>query len=280
MKSRILVIVFAISVFSGLFCGCYTNQFGSYYEDSKISYLESEINHEKRDVEELKSKLIPDYSVDIKRMEKLSDSLANAITRDTLNERESLRYLYEDNQSHLYELKSAFAAFGNNAKIQDEILKKEKRIKELETFHESIINEYISYNGVPKEITRYEAEARSMANDLRRQEMVLKKVENNLGQSKNDASSEDKGLKIIVENNYGADITFMICPIDGGEQTAVCLASKKMTEINLIPGKYIVSTYAGGRQIGEPRNLSVDGTIRNYKGKACYNFICMSASLY
>lgn len=69
---------------------------------------------------------------------------------------------------------------------------------------------------------------------------------------------QTKGFKGILLNKYGYEIMFRFCPLDGGQEKSVLLASGKWQEDWLVPGKYLVRFIRGGEDIFPSQILHVN----------------------
>lgn len=141
----------------------------------------------------------------------------------------------------------------------------------LQARRDSIIFGFITSNDVPRELTPKEFDARSRGNVVRRQELVLGKIEANISES----AINPSGLKVIVANEYWLPITFKFEPLDGGERFSINLPPRGKEYVFLIPGRYLVRYLNGGKEICLPVELNLDGSKHNYRGEYYFGYVYM-----
>ena len=113
------------------------------------------------------------------------------------------------------------------------------------------------YN-IPREMSCITKRRRERSNVIRRQELVLSKIEGNLNSTVNPGVSEG-GYKVIFDNKYSLNTTFILLGVDGGQRLAVSLAGKTKERHYILPGRYVVEYYVAGRKMNEVGRLTIDG---------------------
>ncbi len=160
--------------------------------------------------------------------------------------------------------------------IRNEINRKKEQIADLQKYRDNIFLSFTLTREVPKEASRREIKLRQRGNYLRRQELVIEKVEANLSSvNPSNLSATNGGYKVIVANDYVMPVTFIITPIDGGEDKTIVIDPFKKINIYLLPGKYSVSTLNGSSQSCADKQLTINGSTHIFKGEECFNFIYM-----
>jgi hypothetical protein len=152
--------------------------------------------------------------------------------------------------------------------IQD----KKTRVEELQGRRNEIFDRATSVE-IPGEVSPCELRKRSRGNYLRREEVVLSKVEGNLTVVQ--PSGLKAGYKVIVSNEYYMPTTFLITPVNGGDKTSLLLDQDRRETIFLTPGSYTVTFLNGGNPIGRSAVFNIDGSVHNYKGEECFAFVYM-----
>lgn len=127
------------------------------------------------------------------------------------------------------------------------------------------------YN-VPREMSCITKRRRERSNVIRREELVLSKIEGNLNSTVNPGVSEG-GYKVIFDNKYSLNTTFILLGVDGGQRLAVSLAPKTKERHYVLPGIYLVEAYVSGRKVGQARRLTVDGEAHSYETEPCFGFV-------
>lgn len=125
-------------------------------------------------------------------------------------------------------------------------------------------------NSIPREMRVITKNRRQRSNIVRREELVLSKIEGNIKQVK--AESSEGGYKIIFDNQYSLNTTFILRGVDGGQRLSVSVAPKTKERHNVIPGNYLVEYYVGGRKSSTVSKLTVDGEIHYYETEPCFGF--------
>lgn len=144
------------------------------------------------------------------------------------------------------------------------------KLSSLQARRDSIIFGFITGNDVPRELQPRELDARLRGNVIRRQELVLGKIETNMSET-----ATSPGLKVIVANDYWLPVTFKFEPLDGGEKISINISSGRKEYLSLIPGQYLVHYLNGGKEISRPAVLNLDGSKHNYQGEHCFGYVYM-----
>lgn len=152
------------------------------------------------------------------------------------------------------------------------ILDKKDRVEELQNRRNQIFDQITSAE-IPGEVSPCELRKRNRSNNLRRQEVVLEKVEGSLAVIQ--PSGLKAGYKVIVSNEYYMPTTFLITPVNGGDKTSLLLDQDRRETIFLAPGSYTVTFLNGGNPIGRSAVFNIDGSVHNYKGEECFAFVYM-----
>ena len=161
--------------------------------------------------------------------------------------------------------------YSDKVEIKQRIAEIKVQIYDLAKLKDKISLDYISSSGIPDELTSLEETRRHRSNAVKREAMVMAKINKNLSSS--DATAD--GYKVILDNQYYMPITFAFYPLNGGERTAFNLESGKKATVYLLPGTYEVTFLSGGTQIGTSQHLTIDGQKRIYQGEECFNFAYM-----
>jgi hypothetical protein len=128
---------------------------------------------------------------------------------------------------------------------------------------------------IPREMRVITKNRRQRSNVVRREELVLSKIESNLNQSVIPTSTEG-GYKIIFDNQYSLNTTFILRGVNGGSKLAVSIAPKQKERHYVIPGNYLVEYYVGGRKLSTVSKLTVDGEVAYYESEPCFGFVYKS----
>lgn len=160
--------------------------------------------------------------------------------------------------------------------VRNEIDRKKQKIADLQNERDNIFLSFATTRELSKEASRREVKLRQRGNYLRRQELVLEKVEANLSSiDPSDLLGTDRGYKVIVANDYTMTVTFVIRPVDGGEGKSVVVTPREKVNVYLVPGRYLVSTLSGSAAAYTDKQLTIDGSTHIFKGEDCFNFIYM-----
>jgi hypothetical protein len=127
---------------------------------------------------------------------------------------------------------------------------------------------------VPTEVNRVDYKQRERSYDLRRSDLVLTKIEQNINSAISPGGQEG-GYKVIFDNMYIEPVDFKVFRISGEQYTSVMIDPGVRRTKYLLPGKYYVQFYVSGKQSGAPRPLTIDGKTYDYKGESCFNFAYM-----
>jgi hypothetical protein len=182
-----------------------------------------------------------------------------------IEEKESILGSLEKN------LADSTMTYSDKVEIRQRIAEIKVQIYDLAKLKDKIALDYISSSGIPDELTPSEKIRRQIANIVKREAMVIAKINKNL--SSTEATAD--GYKVILDNQYYMPITFAFSSLNGGERTAFNLESGKKATVYLLPGTYEVTFLSGGTQIGIAQKMTIDGQKRVYQGEECFNFAYM-----
>lgn len=125
---------------------------------------------------------------------------------------------------------------------------------------------------VPKELSIYHKNRRSRANVIRREELVLSKIEANISQSIEGGVAES-GYKVIFDNKYSLNVTFILKSLDGSQRFAISLAPRTKERHYILPGRYQVECIISGRRFKDVSYLNIDGQQHFYETEPCFGFV-------
>ena len=134
----------------------------------------------------------------------------------------------------------------------------------------------IPSNNMPREMNVITKNRRQRANVVRREELVLSKIETNLAVAVEPNSGEYSGYKVIFDNKYGLSTTFILRGLDGGEKLAVSISPRTKEVHHVLPGRYIVEYHVNGRRLEKTKTLTIDGQRHFYESEPCFGFVYMS----
>jgi len=274
MKASAFFVVLAAIMFGG----CTSSQFGSRQADNQVAVLEQEIRDTQKEVSGMESRLMPTFSTEIKSVQRDLDSSRSkmwdsAFAASPAGKTMAAHIAREEDR--LVDLKKLSFAARNDSIIEKQIAVKRQKINDLRQNREAIVERYTESTSVPTEISSTELHDRQRSFVIRREEMVLRKVECNISSADMTLRNRD-GYKVILDNQYGESIDFVISPVDGGENKSVVLDPQKRQTVYLLPGTYSVDFLSGGRFVGDRRIMHIDGILHIYKGEECFNFAYMS----
>lgn len=147
---------------------------------------------------------------------------------------------------------------------------------ELQEQRQNLINRWTApSNNMPKEISVFSKNRRQRANVVRREELVLSKIETNLSAVEPNAG-EYGGYKVIFDNKYGLNTTFVLRGLDGGERLAISLGPRTKEVHHVLPGRYVIEYHVNGRRLEATRPLTIDGQRHFYESEPCFGFVYMS----
>lgn len=174
----------------------------------------------------------------------------------------------------------------DRGEAQSDIATKKAKIAGLERERETIFLKYATSVNVPKELSARELRRRERTNVLRREDMVISKIEANIASTSTSATSmsvdpastpaTQAGYKIILVNDHVLPTNFIISPVNGGEGKGVLLGSLKKSITYLIPGRYLVTFQQSGETKGLPQILNVTGEVKIINGESCFGYAYMS----
>jgi hypothetical protein len=127
---------------------------------------------------------------------------------------------------------------------------------------------------IPTEVRRVSYNRRDRSYDLRRDELVLAKVEQNINSAISPGAPEG-GYKVIFDNQYIEPVNFVLRSLNSSVRKAIMISPGVRQTKYLLPGKYVVEFYVSGRLSGAPRPLTIDGQTSDYQGETCFGFVYM-----
>jgi|GEM_PF-3508743 hypothetical protein len=271
-KIVVITMILAIAAVAG------TNAYGqrTAQERKQDRVLKREINRTEKDIKEMKRKMGPDNSL---RIETLKEEV-KVLKNDFLNtgepvQKNQISQMIKVRENELISLENKIADRG---KLEEELEVLEEKSSDLQLEKNTKLYYYVTNTDIPREVAAHTETRRKRGNNLRREELVLKKIENNLSSIMNG----EGGLKVILKNDYNLPSTFYIYPTDGGEETSESLeksgaknsvgAPTDRKVIYLIPGIYSVACRRGSEQIRHLGILTIDGQKRGFRGEDCCNF--------
>lgn len=258
-------------------------------EKEQIYLLERQIKKDQRKLAQLERQRKPDYTQMIENLRIEIDSLDNELaTVNSVRRENEINLLIISLKDKKRRLERKMVGVDNSF-VDFQIDHVQKQIIDLQNQRDLIFMRYSTTTDIPKEVSQSTVRKRERGNTLRREEMVISKMEINLKESTLDSGYDKRnysivpkdkkvGYKVIIDNEYWRPITFEFVPKDGGEYYSVNVRptkNGKFTEIYLLPGMYDVHYKNGGTDICLPRVMHIDGVIRNYQGVDCFNYAWM-----
>jgi len=254
----------------------------SHQQRKQLDMLEEEITREKIALVKLEGSLYPDYSQKITALQAENDSVKQIVPpADSIAAAKralETRLLVEKNQKQIIHLTTASAEAYKNAEIEAKIAEKKNKIRVLEEQRDRIFFSAATTDEIPREMNHCTTRRRHNANHIRREELVIQKVENTLNGQSGQAITpvaDSAGFMVILHNDYALPIQFSIAGINGGDKKSYVLRKGEKTKVYLIPGQYMVTFLRGGNTIGHPVVLTIDGSVHNYMGEDCFGFAYM-----
>ncbi len=135
-------------------------------------------------------------------------------------------------------------------------------------------------NSIPREMRVVTKNRRLRANTIRREELVLTKIESNLeGSQIIRPLPQGAGYQIILDNKSPHLVTFMLKGISGGESVSFTLGPRTKERHSVLPDVYLVEFYMNGRKIqsAELSKMTIDGQVRYYEGEPVFGYAYKSA---
>jgi len=242
---------------------------------NQLSWLDREMSQLKVERAKLESKIKPDYAVQITTLQAQIDSLesTNDITQaNNLEKRiDQKKALLE-----IYQKKAAKA--GNNDLLNWQIGQIDVKLDQLQADYDKIFTSVTTDENPPKEIGQRTLNRRQRGFVGRRGELVLSKIENNLGAVDPALGVSDAGYLILLQNDNQNVVTFDFCPLDGGDKTSVTMSGESTDTTYLLPGRYAVTTLLNGKKLWPADCLIVDGTVKELFEKKCFGYAFMPAN--
>lgn len=251
-----LVVTFSSSVFSQ------TN-----HEKRQLSILESEIDKTQSELVKLEKEFQNEKKMEIFELKKqIRNTQRNANPRvaTDFNQPDLAKAEIENLNSKIDSIDLVISTFEIDMKIDD--------LENLQAKRTEMIDAWVKpENSIPKEMRASTKNRRQRSNVVRREELVLSKIESNINQQVAPASSGG-GYKIIFDNQYSLNTTFVLKGIDGGQRLAVSVAPRTKERHFVVPGNYLVEYYVGGRKSPSVTKLTVDGETHYYETEPCFGF--------
>lgn len=252
-------------------------------DQQKIDDIAYAISQKRAEIARIDARLINlvDYSAAIKAVSFEIDSLL--LSKPETETGQKLQKI-EVNQkmSALNVLLKKQKTFGKYAgkKVERDALT--VQIAQLETQKNAIFQTYITDTKVPKELSPKELRMRDRGFDARHQDLTANREERIESYSAKSAGltfqklknnpvlGDTLSLKGIISNQYVVPVAFKFTPLDGGESKTLLVGPGKVIEESLVPGKYQVTFWNGGRQIGQPSTFTVNAVVTSYDGAPCH----------
>jgi hypothetical protein len=232
--------------------------------EKEISKVEKEVLEMERSLEKDKNEYLFTLKKELKEVKQISDP-SNAKDAETVKWGKKR---IEEINSEIDSTQSIYSSFSLDLKRQ--------KLGNLQDRREEMIASWTSSGyKIPREMTILTHNRRLRANEVRREELVLSKIENNINQEISPASSEG-GYKVIFDNKYSLTTTFILKGVDGGQRMAVALSGKTKERHHVIPGQYFVEYIVGGRKLSTVSKLTVDGEKHWYESEPCFGFVYKS----
>lgn len=250
-------------------------------QSKQIRALDQQISRLKLEKIRLERKIQPDYAEQIKSLNSEIKSLEikaydTANTPD-LNEIAQLEQKINKKRDLLAFFKEKALNGQNNAQLINQIEEKNSKITFFEGEREKIFLKYTTENQMEREMTLRTKERRQRANVIRREEMVIQKVEKNLD-SVNPTNSNGGYLVILCNQNYN-HASFKISSMDGAEHTSHTLKGKTSLDVYLLPGKYLITSTVGGIKELNPIVIEITGEVKSLFGRECFGYALVSSAL-
>jgi hypothetical protein len=242
-------------------------------DKAKVSFLNKEIGRLQRLIDARNFELVNliDYTKEIKLAEVEIDSLKSSSPKTVYG----LKFKGQALKERAEFLKSL-------KKKQVEFEMKKWKIEDTKTLslslddykasRESILQRCLSDSETPKELgciqekrlyrgLEYKHADRVETNEARRENLTFEKLK------KNSIIGDSLGLMGIIINKYYVPITFKFTSLDGGENKSILVGPGKVIQWKLITGNYLVTCFDGGRQLGQPREVSANTVLNRYVDK-------------
>jgi hypothetical protein len=263
MKNLVVFLIFVVVLA--------TNQvaFGqSAQEKKKMNLIEKEISRLEKELFKAEKKFEKEKNLAIFKLKK--DLKVANMQSDPKRAREIGDVAWAQAEFEVISSKiDSISLISSNSEIDDIRLD----IEYYQTQKEELISAWISQdNTAPRELSIVSKNRRQRANFVRREELVLSKIEGNINQQI-DGGVEGGGYKVIFDNKYSLNTTFILRSVDGGERLAVSLAPRTKERHYVIPGRYLVESVVGGRKSLMVHNLTVDGEMHYYETEPCFGFV-------
>lgn len=229
--------------------------------EREISRLESQLKDLQKDLEKEKASELYELKRELKEVEQMADPSQNE-DFDSVAEAQARKEEILDEIEDVEAISSSMA-----------IDIKREEIGRMEEERQKIIQAWIRpSHSIPREMTAVTRNRRQNSNVARREDLVLSKIEENINQAVSPACSEG-GYKVIFDNKYNLNTTFILKGLDGGQRLAISMAPKTKERHNILPGKYLVEYYVSGHRMNSLDRLTIDGEIHYYESEPCFGFV-------
>lgn len=265
MKNLVIFLVLLVFATSSEVALGQTRQDRAYIAviDDQISDLESELKALKKDFKKEKKEEIYDLKNKLREAERLANQKPGVVARSIAE----VNQAKQDVEFYREQIKEAEAVITN---LPIGLLERDlAELKEEKRNYRYSISES---DRIPREMSYSTKNRRLRSNVVRREELTLAKIENNINQAIVPVGSEG-GYKVIFDNLYSQQVTFILRGMDGGQRMAVALQPRTMESHYVIPGRYSVEYVVGGRKLATVQKLTVDGEQHWYKSIPCFGFV-------
>lgn len=242
-------------------------------ENRQIAHIEGEITRLQNQANRLENSM-EDTSSTIMVESKIMDLIAKlqadtANPKDVTSQLKSIRELKKLSSLLNETRKSKAEQVRNNRAVASQLTGLYSRIAQLEQNRKAIFDRYTNTIGIPREMTQNTMKRRLQANVIRREESSINVLEHlPIYGTMVDSTIM---LKVVIDNQAIGTVSFQFKPVNGGLPQSVAVPAKTRTEINLIPGDYLVVTEY--RSALHALNLTVGRVVQDYAGTACHGYV-------
>jgi len=239
-------------------------------EKSQMRFLEKEIDNLKNEIVDLEKGLEKEKAMAVFQLKKEVKQLemqADPKRAQTVEEIESAKKSKVQIEAKIDSVESIYSYW--------ELEMKKEELDNLKEKRKEILASWVDSDEIPKELTILTKNRRLRANTIRREELVLSKIEDNISQQISPSGSEG-GYKVIFDNKYSLGTTFILRGVDGGQRLAISLSPRTKERHYVLPGRYLVEYIVNGRKLSVISNLMVDGEKHYYESEPCFGFVYKS----
>lgn len=235
-------------------------------EKRQMRIIENEISRLESDLKHLKKKFEKDKKIEIYHLRRELRELDISYRR---NGGDQSQDWFEDTKDSLQFRIGFVESITSNLDIEFKL----EELNEMRKKREAMIEEWTRpERNVPREMSWTTKRRRQRSNTIRREELTLSKIEENINQTIN-PSGKEGGYKIILHNEYSLNTTFILKGLDGGQRLAVSLPPKTKSRHYVLPDTYIVECWVAGRRQNQVYELTVDGQVHHHDEEPCFGFI-------